>query len=257
MTTNQSIALEQQFFDREADALSEGDLLIPSSSFERYRSARPSPANTAKDSLFADIMPVAGKKVLEYGCGTGHNACLLAEYGAQVNAFDLSPVAIAKARRRAEIHGLAERVQFDTRRAGDTEYPQASFDAVTGFAILHHLHMKLPSIFEEVSGLLAPGGKAYFIEPVANSPLLRHLRPLVPVQTDATPDERQLTYEDLEPLGRYFSSVEIHHHYCLERIHRLVGDRLRAPLRWIDNQALRALPFLRRYYGLVLVIARR
>ena len=187
-------------------------------------------------------MPLEGKQVLEYGCGTGHNACLLATYGAEVTAFDLSPVAIAQAQRRAELHGLADRIQFDVLQAGQTKYPSSGFDAVVGFAILHHLHMNLHRIFKEVSGLLSPGGTAYFTEPVANSPLLRGLRPLVPLETYATPDERQLTYRDLEPLGQYFSSVEIHHYYCLDRLYRLLGDGPRPFLRWIDYRAQRACP---------------
>ena len=92
---------------------------------------------------------------------------------------------------------------------------------------------------------------------MANSPLLRALRRMIPVKTNATKDERQLVYKDLEPLRAHFSSVQILHFYCLERLHRVVGRRLRKPLRWLDHYAQRLFPFLQRYYGEVLVIARR
>jgi hypothetical protein len=104
---------------------------------------------------------------------------------------------------------------------------------------------------------LKPGGTACFIEPVANSPALSAVRRMVPVRKYATDDERQLTYRDLRPLHLYFSSVEIRHFYCLERLHRILGQSFRKPLRWIDCHAQRLFPSLLRFYGQVLVIARR
>lgn len=49
--------------------------------------------------------------VLEYGCGTGQVACFLAERGYRVRAIDLSPTAIALARRFATERGL--RIEFE------------------------------------------------------------------------------------------------------------------------------------------------
>jgi SAM-dependent methyltransferase len=181
----------------------------------------------------------------------------LAACGAQVAAFDLSPVSVAKTQRRAELNGLADRITVDVRTAGQTGYEPASFDVVVGIAVLHHLHTMLPEIYQEVAQLLKPGGTACFIEPVANSPLLRALRRIIPVKRYATEDEIQLVYGHLQPLRSYFASVEIFHFYCLERLYRILGNRVRKPLRWFDHQAQRFLPFLRRFYGQVLVIARR
>ncbi|MEU4287888.1 class I SAM-dependent methyltransferase [Kribbella sp. NPDC026596] len=47
-----------------------------------------------------------GRRVLEYGCGTGAAACFLAQRGFQVDAVDLVPDAIAVARQFAEARGL-------------------------------------------------------------------------------------------------------------------------------------------------------
>ncbi len=249
---------EQEFFDQEAATLNDEDLLLAAREIERYHHARPNPLNIALDALFVQLLPLEGKHVLDYGCGHGQNSVLLAACGAgQVTAFDLSPVSVEKARRRAELNGVADRIQFDVRKAGQTDYAPASFDVVFGNAILHHLHTLLPAIYAETARLVRPGGAAYFIEPVANSPLLRALRRLIPIKTHATKDERQLVYKDLEPLRAHFSSVQILHFYCLERLHRVVGQRLRKPLRWLDYHAQRLFPFLQRYYGEVLVIARR
>lgn len=250
------LADERTFFDREAAALRDDDLILPQAQIERYRQARLGPCNIPKDVMFALLPPLGGKEVLDYACGHGANACLLAACGAKVTAFDLSPKAIDKARRRAELHGLADRIHFDVRAAGETGYPSDRFDVVIGSAVLHHLHMLLPDVCEEIVRVLRPGGTACFIEPVANNALLRFLRPLVPVRRYATENERQLCYRDLEPLRQHLGPLVVHHFFFLERLHRLLGERVRVPLRRIDHYAQRGLPFLRPLYGEILILAR-
>jgi 2-polyprenyl-3-methyl-5-hydroxy-6-metoxy-1,4-benzoquinol methylase len=44
--------------------------------------------------------------VLNYGCGTGPDACFLAEHGFRVDAIDLIPTAIDIARQQAAVRGL-------------------------------------------------------------------------------------------------------------------------------------------------------
>ncbi len=253
-TTLQS---EQDYFDRDARQLSDEDLRIPDDQIERYRNARRHPLNIPKDALFATLLPLEGKRVIDYGCGTGDLACELALCGAQVTAFDLSPESVAKARRRAELHDVVDRMTFHVLEAGKTDLPIASFDVIVGSAILHHLHMELPLICAEIDRLLKPDGVACFMEPVANSRLLRGLRRLVPVKSYATPDERQLRYEDFDPLRRYFSRIEFQHFYCLERMRRVLGRRVKHPLRRLDYHLQRLFPFLQPCYGKVLVVARR
>jgi SAM-dependent methyltransferase len=249
---------EQQFFDREAADLDDAELVIPPYEVDRYRFARRRARNIPKETLFSYLMPLEGKRVLDYGCGHGENACLLAACGAQVTAFDLSPMSIQRARERAAAMGVADRIRFDVLPAGDTRYPSASFDIITGFAILHHLHMDLRRVYEEIDRLLTSTGTAYFVEPAANSFLLRKIRGLVPVPCDATPDERQLEYRDFEHLKRHgFARVDYVHFYCTERLHRIFGDWARRPFRWVDYHMQRLLPAVRSCYGTVLVIAHR
>src|SRR5262249_14383926 len=141
---------------------------------------------------------------------------------------------------------------------GDTGYAPGSFDAIVGFAILHHLHDVLPAIYTEIRSLLAPHGTAYFIEPVANSRLLSGFRSVVPVARHATPDERQLRYADLELIRQHgFSQVTYDHFHCLGRLQRFTGERCQTMLRWIDHRLLRLAPFLRSWYGIVVVSATR
>lgn len=50
---------------------------------------------------------IRGRTALEFGCGTGTNAVLLAERGFQVTAVDGAPLAIERARQLAQFKGVA------------------------------------------------------------------------------------------------------------------------------------------------------
>ena len=250
------LAREKDFFDRESAGLDDDSLIVPGRVIERYRNARLKSSNFPKDLLFTMIMPLDGKRVLDYGCGAGENACLLAACGAHVTGFDLSPVSIEKARRRAELMGLSDRTQFDVLPAGKTTYPDDSFDIVIGFAVLHHLHMILDDVYREINRVLKPGGRVFFIEPVANNRFLQKLRRITPVELVATHDERQLEYHELKHVGDFgFASVRFWHFLFIERLHRIIGKQ--RPLRRLDYFLEKLFPFLKPLYGILLVAAEK
>jgi SAM-dependent methyltransferase len=67
--------------------------------------------NFAARSFLADVLPTLcfdapEPTVLNYGCGTGPDACFLAENGLCVDAIDLIPAAIEIARQQAAARGL-------------------------------------------------------------------------------------------------------------------------------------------------------
>lgn len=66
--------------------------------------------------------------VLDAGCGTGEHALLLAACGYRATAFDISPVAIARARAKARARGLV--VTFDVANAADLHPYHDAFDSV-------------------------------------------------------------------------------------------------------------------------------
>lgn len=77
--------------------------------------------------------------VLDHACGTGRWAVFLALLGARtVVGFDLSPRAIAVARRRAEVNGVENRVRFVVGSADSIPFESDSFDFVWAPAALHH-----------------------------------------------------------------------------------------------------------------------
>ena len=74
--------------------------------------------------------------------------------------------------------------------------------------------------------------------------------------SNATPDERQLQYADLELIKNHgFSRVHYDHFHCLTRLARVTGGRGEGVLRRLDHRMLRVAPFLKRWYGIVLMSA--
>ena len=82
----------------------------------------------------------AGKRVLEIGCGLGTDTMNFARAGAQVTAVDLSAASLELARRRAEVFGLEDRIQFveaDAEGLSDFVEP-TPYDLVYSFGVIHH-----------------------------------------------------------------------------------------------------------------------
>lgn len=146
-----------------------------------------------RDNELQQLYDPAGKRVLLFGCGEGNeSASLLHRGAASIAGFDVSEAEVARARAAAERRGYADRVEFRTADAHHTAYPDHSFDLIVGYAILHHLDVKVA--LAEIERLLAPGGQAFFCEPLADNPLLKLGRALTPAAR--TPDEHPFTPDD-------------------------------------------------------------
>ena len=118
-----------------------------------------------------------GLRVLEVGCGRGVGVEILLERlgAAHAVAFDLDPrmVELAQAR-TARFGGRAHVFVGD---AENTALPDASFDAVVEFGILHHVPDWRRALAEIVR-VLKPGGTFYFEDILAGltgAPLLLNL----------------------------------------------------------------------------------
>jgi len=96
-----------------------------------------------------------GRDVLECACGTGRFTAVLAEQGANVRAFDISPESARFAERLTRKVGFGN-VRMDVAAVEALPYRDASFDVVVGLFILHHL-ANLKQGIGEVSRVLRPG----------------------------------------------------------------------------------------------------
>ena len=96
----------------------------------------------------------AGKRVLDVACGEGYGSALLARHAAHVTGVDISPDAIAHARREYAALGNATFVEASCTAI---PLPDASIDLAVSFETLEHItaHQQFA---DELARVLAPGG---------------------------------------------------------------------------------------------------
>ncbi len=147
-----------------------------------------------------------GRVAVDFGCGSGDNALVLARRGARVVGVDISESLLRLAARRMAVNGMDGRADFIAGSAHDLPIRDGSADVVLGIAILHHLDLAATSA--EVHRILRPGGIAVFQEPVRDSAVMRGVRRLIPYRApDVSPFERPLTTRELRGFAGRFGVV--------------------------------------------------
>ena len=107
---------------------------------------------------FAEFDRWAGKRVLEVGCGIGTDSINFARAGAQLTAVDLSTESLNIARQRAEVMGVADRIEFVQANAEElTSAVDGIYDLVYSFGVVHHTPHPERAI-EQIRALMAPQG---------------------------------------------------------------------------------------------------
>ena len=214
-------AKEQEFFD--AEKYSEGP--IPANTIERYMLCR-KPFLPAEYPFWV-LGDVRDRRILELGCGDGGNAVLLALKGATVVGIDISPHAIEIAKKRAQMHGVPDRVEFYALTVESyLKQVEGRFDIICGFAVLHHLLPVLDSVMADLKKLSHEETSFMFSEPVSLSRWVRRLRLALPLKTHGTPDERPLEPYDLAILRRHLPNINLRVFGFLLRVsHRFLPGR--------------------------------
>ncbi|UUW88610.1 class I SAM-dependent methyltransferase [Pimelobacter simplex] len=111
-----------------------------------------------------------GAHALEIGCGSGYSTNLIIDQfgAATVDAVDLDPAMVTRARRRLRRYNDQVRVEQgnadDLRAALGAE--DSSYDAVFDFGIIHHVTNWRDAV-TEVARVLRPGGTFYYLEVTA------------------------------------------------------------------------------------------
>jgi SAM-dependent methyltransferase len=196
-----------------------------------------------------------GLRLLDFGCGHGMAAVVLARAGAQVTAFDLSHGYLQEARDRARANGVS--LNFAQADGERLPFADASFERIWGNAILHHLNMQV--VARELGRVLRPGGIAIFCEPWGENPLLNWARNRLSYPgKNRTADEQPLCRRHIRLLREVFPSVEIRGHQLLSMARRVLSrGRFIAGLDWCDAMLLQRVPVLQRYCRYVVLTLRR
>jgi len=205
-------------------------------------------------AFLSRIGPLRGRTVLDFGCGEGWAAAEYARRGAIVHSFDISIESVRKV--------ACSRIHPAVMAGECLAYRVGSFDLVLGVGILHHTDLSLVS--REVAGVLRPGGRALFIEPLAHNPLLRAFRALTPGRR--TPTERPMTMRQIREFTRPFRWASFSGYLLTSIIPQgllwATGNRslFRTSLRVtevIDRWLLSTVPALHRYCWTSIIEVRR
>lgn len=97
-----------------------------------------------------------GEALLDVGCGTGFIIDIAKHHFSSIQGIDVTPAMLEKVDCRSSTCNIS--VQLGQIEA--LPFPDATFDAVSAYAVLHHLS-ELPQAFKEIARVLKPGGIFY------------------------------------------------------------------------------------------------
>jgi SAM-dependent methyltransferase len=134
------------------------------------------------EALLACLGPLAGRRVLDLGCGKGRFAHALARAGAKVIGLDRSGAMLAgtAAAGYARVRGSGRRLPLAT----------AVFDAAIAVEVFEHLHRAaIDEVLGELRRVLRPGGVVAILD--KNAASLNARRPWLPNLAVKWIDERR------------------------------------------------------------------
>ncbi|CAB4774807.1 unannotated protein [freshwater metagenome] len=143
-----------------------------------------------------------GARALEIGCGSGYGTKLIIDQfgAATVDAVDLDPAMVTRARRR--LRRYADQVRVVQGSADDLQAAlgagDAAYDAVFDFGIIHHITNWRDAV-AEVARVLRPGGRFFFLEVTAAALARPSYRRLLDHPTEDRFTARQFLAELTDP----------------------------------------------------------
>lgn len=194
---------------------------------------------------------LAGKKVLEMGCGDCVNASIMAALGAEVYANDIASASGEIIKEVNANYSFKTPIKFIEGDFLKNELLSNQFDFIIGKAFLHHLTLPVEKLFlKETARLLKLDGEARFFEPAVNNKFIDEIRWHIPIgerpskfnkvafaqwkKEDPHPD-RSFSSKHFKKAGKeFFMKTEIIPLGALERFSKLFswGESKNSYKRW-------------------------
>ncbi len=156
---------------------SEDSLVMPKENIERYKRPR---ENTIFPLEYAFYLlgDVAGKTVVDLGCGDGLNTVILASLGARVLSVDISRGSLELAARRATANKVDDRVTLLHSDATAIPIEASRVDALLCTGVLHQVDAIKTA--RQIRRVLKPGGIAVFDEALTGPIPFRAIKSFIP-----------------------------------------------------------------------------
>lgn len=114
----------------------------------------------ARNTYISWIAKKPGAHVLDLGCGSGWLALELGRHGCHVDAYDISPKAIALAKRMLAENPYTDgfgSVNYHLQDVSEIDLGVEKYDAISGWSAFHHMP-DVPDFMERTYRALKPGG---------------------------------------------------------------------------------------------------
>ena len=102
---------------------------------------------------------IMGKKVLDVGCGNAYGTALMADLAAEITGLDYDESTIQS--NRNQYAGI-KNLSFERAVIPPLPLPDSSFDVITSFQFIEHIHER-PEFIRECLRVLRPGGKVLIL----------------------------------------------------------------------------------------------
>jgi len=107
------------------------------------------------------VKTIKGTKILDLGCGPGHNTYLMAELGFEAIGIDYSREMINRAKKFKQVDNQPTFLVGDIRKLTDY-FPENTFDAIWASASLIHIKpINIPLTLSEITNVAKNGAKIY------------------------------------------------------------------------------------------------
>jgi ubiquinone/menaquinone biosynthesis C-methylase UbiE len=148
-----------------------------------------------------------GKDILDYACGFGMWSIYYRLRGARsVVGFDIAEDGVRRGLKTAQLQGEGGTVKLLCADASQLPFRDRTFKLVIGQGVIHHV-IKYPGIFPELFRVMADGGRAYFLENLADNPLFGlYWRLKGEVEEGDVP----IRASDVRDKARQFRGIEVH-----------------------------------------------
>jgi ubiquinone/menaquinone biosynthesis C-methylase UbiE len=154
-----------------------------------------------------------GKNVLEVGCGAGAATTLFYRAGARITAIDLTEVGTSLTKKHCP---QAEVLEMD---AENMSFPNASFDHVFSWGVIHHSECTEKAL-DEIARVLKPGGTALIM--VYNRRSLRYwLKGLKWLSLRG----KLFKGESISSVQKYFTDGYYHRHFSPAEFRKALASR--------------------------------